>query len=165
MTPADLPPDEDRRLAALRALQVLDTSPEDRFDRIVAFAAGEFGVPMAMMSLVDSDRQWFKARVGIDVSGTGRDESFCAHAILQPGVFVVPDAQADPRFADNPLVTGGPQARFYAGAPLELPSGERVGTLCLVDRQPRGFDALDAAILNTLRQMVVDALLARRAAG
>ncbi len=160
MTPAELPDNESQRLAALLALQLLDTPPEARFDRIVAFAAQEFDVPIALMSLVDTDRQWFKARVGLQVSSTGRSESFCAHAILQPGIFVVPDAQADRRFADNPLVTGDPQVRFYAGAPLELATGERIGTLCLIDRAPRRFDALDEAILKTLRQMVVDALQA-----
>jgi GAF domain-containing protein len=154
MTPPPIPANEEGRLAALRALLVLDTDPEERFDRIVAFAAEEFGVPIALVSLIDRTRQWFKARVGMDVCETGRDISFCAHAILGADVFVIPDALQDARFRDNPLVTGGTHIRFYAGAPLMLVSGEIVGTLCVIDTVPRDFDAMDKAILATLGKIV-----------
>jgi GAF domain-containing protein len=154
MTPAPIPANDEVRLAALRALLVLDTDPEERFDRIVAFAAEEFGVPIALVSLIDRNRQWFKARVGMDVCETDRDISFCGHAILGADVFVIPDARQDERFRDNPLVTGAPHIRFYAGAPLVLGSGEIVGTLCVIDTVPRGFDAMDGAILATLGKIV-----------
>ncbi|WP_296950034.1 GAF domain-containing protein [uncultured Massilia sp.] len=164
MQAAPRPADDAARLAALYNLLILDTPPEERFDRIVAFAAQEFDVPIALVTLLDSDRQWFKAKVGVDVCETGRDVSFCGHAILRPDVMVVPDALADARFADNPLVTGAPFIRFYAGAPLELPSGERLGTLCLIDRRPRTLDALDLGILGTLRDLVVMELSRREQA-
>lgn len=165
MTPAPLPPDEPERLRALRALMLLDTTPEERFDRVVAFAAQEFGCPIALVSLVDEHRQWFKARIGLPVCETARDISFCAHAILDDGLFVVPDAAADPRFADNPLVTGEPHIRFYAGAPLCLPSGHRVGTLCLIDTRPRQLDATEQAILASLRDLVAQELPAAQGLG
>lgn len=149
------PDDEAERLAALYRLLILDTPPEERFDRIVGFAAAEFAVPVALITLVDSERQWFKARVGTALCETGRDVSFCAHAILEGGLFVVNDAQRDVRFADNPLVTGGPRIRFYAGAPLTMASGVTLGTLCLIDHQPRTLDAMELGILATLRDLVV----------
>lgn len=158
MLTAPLPADEAPRLAALRALLILDTPPEQRFDRIVAFAAAEFEVPIALISLVDAERQWFKARVGLDACETARGVSFCGHAILSPEVLVIEDAQRDPRFADNPLVVGPPHIRFYAGAPLQLPGGARIGTLCLIDHRPRRLDPLDAAILSTLRDLVCEEL-------
>lgn len=155
MQVAPAPTNETARLAALYELLILDTPPEERFDKIAVFAAAEFEVPMAVITLVDAERQWFKAKVGTAVCETGRDVSFCAHAILHEHIMVVPDARADVRFADNPLVTGEPHIRFYAGAPLTLPSGLRLGTLCLIDRQPRTLDALDLGILGTLRDLVV----------
>lgn len=155
MQAAPIPLDDAARLAALHALLILDTPPEERFDKIVAFAAAEFDVPIATITLVDARRQWFKAKVGTEVCETGRDISFCGHAILQPEIMVVPDAREDARFADNPLVTGDPFIRFYAGAPLQLPSGARLGTLCLIDRVPRTLDALELGILSTLRDLVV----------
>jgi len=155
MQTAAIPDNEAARLAALYELLILDTPPEERFDRIAAFAAQEFDVPIATITLVDADRQWFKAKVGTDLPGTGRDVSFCSHAILQPDILLIPDALLDPRFADNPLVTGAPHIRFYAGAPLALPSGLRLGTLCLIDRQPRTLDALELGILGTLRDLAV----------
>lgn len=158
MPSAPLPPDEPQRLDALRRLLILDTPPEERFDRIVSFAADEFDAPIALVSLVDRDRQWFKARVGLEVCETSRDAAFCAHAILEPEVMVVEDALADPRFADNPLVLGPPHIRFYAGSPLEV-HGRRVGTLCVIDVRPRRFDATDAAILRGMRTLVEEALL------
>lgn len=159
MLPAPIPADDEQRLRALRELLILDTPPEARFDRIVAFAAGEFEVPIALISLIDRDRQWFKARVGLEVCETAREVSFCGHAILQPAVFTVLDAARDPRFADNPLVLGAPFIRFYAGAPLVLPGGAAVGTLCLIDTRPRTFDAMDHAILGTLRDLAVAELV------
>lgn len=155
MQVAAIPDNESTRLAALYELLILDTPPEDRFDRIAVFAAAEFEVPIAVITLVDAQRQWFKAKVGTEVCETGRDVSFCSHAILQDHIMVVPDAHDDVRFADNPLVTGAPHIRFYAGAPLTLPSGLRLGTLCLIDRRPRTLDALDLGILGTLRDLAV----------
>jgi GAF domain-containing protein len=150
-----LPDNEAERLAALYALLILDTPPEQRFDKIVDFAAREFDVPIALISLIDRERQWFKASIGLDVCETGRDISFCGHAILARDIMVVPDALEDPRFADNPLVTGEPGIRFYAGAPLVLPSGAALGTLCLIDRRPRTLDAMELGILATLRDLAV----------
>lgn len=161
MQPAPRPADDDTRLDALRQLLVLDTPPEERFDRIAEFAAKEFDVPIALVSLVDEDRQWFKARVGLDVCETARDISFCGHAIASDEVMVVPDTLRDPRFVDNPLVSGEPSIRFYAGAPLKLPTGQRVGTLCLIDKTPRSYDEVDRAIHLALRDLVVEELLRR----
>ena len=159
MTPAPIPANDAERLRALRELLILDTPPEERFDRIVEFAASEFDVPIALISLVDRDRQWFKARVGLDACETSREISFCGHAIVQSDLFQVIDAMQDPRFADNPLVVGAPFVRFYIGAPLILPGGAAIGTLCLIDTQPREFDALDRSILGTLRDLLVAELV------
>jgi GAF domain-containing protein len=164
MLAAPLPRNEAKRLEALRSLLILDTPPEERFDRISAFAAKEFDVPIALVSLVDQDRQWFKSNFGLDVCETTRDVSFCGHAITKSETLVVPDALRDPRFADNPLVTGHPYIRFYAGAGLRLPYGQVVGTLCIMDRRPREFDKLDVAILGGLRDLVVDELYRREEA-
>ncbi len=158
MTAAPLPADEDTRLQALHALMVLDTPPEERFDRVVRFAAEQLDMPMALVSLVDGDRQWFKSRIGMALAETGRDIAFCAHAILQPDTFVVEDALQDARFADNPLVTGAPHVRFYAGAPLSAPGGERVGTLCVLDSKPRSLQKVELAVLEALRTLVNEAL-------
>jgi GAF domain-containing protein len=164
MLAAPLPRDEAKRMEALRSLLILDTPPEERFDRISAFAAKEFDMPIALVSLVDQDRQWFKSNFGLEVCETARDVSFCGHAILRSELLVVPDALRDPRFADNPLVIGHPHIRFYAGAGLRLPYGQVVGTLCVMDRRPREFDKLNAAILCGLRDMVVDELYRREEA-
>lgn len=129
---------------------LLDTPPEERFDRFVRFAAEQLDAPIALMSLIDGQRQWFKSRVGLDVPQTSRDMSFCAHAILQPDLFVVEDANLDARFADNPLVTQAPHIRFYAGAPLCAPTGERLGTLCIIDTKPRSLTATERAVLRAL---------------
>lgn len=158
MTPAPTPGNESDRLRALHELLVLDTPPDEKFDRVVRFAAEQMDVPIALVSLIDNHRQWFKARVGLDVLETSRDVSFCAHAILEPSIFVVEDASKDERFADNPLVLGGPQIRFYAGAPLSAPGGERVGTLCVIDDKPRKLGVVDIAVLEALRDLVNDAL-------
>ncbi len=154
LTPAT-PPNESERLAALYELLLLDTPPEQRFDTIVEFAASEFDVPICLVSLVDRDRQWFKARFGLNACSTARDISFCGHAILQPEILVVPDALTDQRFFDNPLVTSDPHIRFYAGAPLTLPSGLAIGTLCIIDTKPRTLDAVELQILASLRALLI----------
>ena len=155
---ADSPLNEAERLEALRRLLCLDTPPEERFDRIVQYAASEFDVPIVLLSLVDQHRLWFKAKVGVDICETGRETSLCSHAILSDEPMVIPDTLQDPRFADNPLVTGEFGIRFYAGAPLETDANIRVGTLCLIDTKPRDFDAIDTAILETLRTLIVSEL-------
>jgi GAF domain-containing protein len=149
---------EAQRLQALRALLILDTPPEERFDRIVRFAIDEFEVPMAAISLVDDERQWFKASHGLPMCQTARDISFCGHAILRAEVMLVPDTLLDPRFFDNPFVQAPPRVRFYAGAPLTLRGGEAVGTLCLFDTRPRQLDRIDIAVLSALRDLVVEQL-------
>ncbi len=155
------PDNEEQRLAALHALQILDTHPEERFDAIVRQAASALDVPIALVSLVDRDRQWFKSCLGLDVRETPRDMAFCAHAILEDDVMVVPDTFVDPRFADNPLVTGDVRVRFYAGCPLRLPDGHLVGTLCMIDSRPRQFDAAQIKLLKKFARSV-EAELARK---
>ncbi len=130
-------PNEKRRLAALRRLRILDTPSEPRFDRITHLAARLFGVPIALVSLVDEDRLWFKSAHGLDQREAPRADSFCAVAVEQATTLVVPDVKQDPRFANHPLVTGPAQVRFYAGHPLSAPDGSPVGTLCILDREPR----------------------------
>ena len=154
MVKAPVPADEAQRLQALQDLKILDSPPEERFDRVTRLAAKLFNVPIAYISLVDRDRQWLKSKQGLSVQQTARDVSFYGHAILSDEVFVVPDARADERFSDNPLVTGEPNVRFYAGIPLKTADGHRVGTLCVVDRVPRHFDAPDQSILRDLAEIV-----------
>ena len=154
MITAPLPLDEDVRLRALRQLDILDTDPEDAFDRISRLAAFAFGVPIVLISLVDEDRQWFKSHYGLAACETPRSVSFCAHAVLSKRMLVVEDALEDERFLDNPLVTCAPNIRFYAGAPLRLPDAQVVGTLCLIDSKPRSFDAREAAMLADFAQLV-----------
>lgn len=159
-----MPEDEDARLAALRALDLLDTAPEREFDDIVEIARALFGVPIALVSLVDAHRQWFKARAGLDASETPRDVSFCGHAIHREAPLIVPDAAQDPRFHDNPLVTGGPQIRFYAGAPLRLPGGHLIGTLCVIAPDPReDFGARETELLARCARLTLDAIALRAA--
>jgi GAF domain-containing protein len=154
-----IPANEAQRLEALRQLLILDTAPEERFDRIVAFASQEFGVPTCLITFVDEHRQWFKARVGWAATESSREISFCGHAVAQPEhILVVEDAHADERFHDNPLVTGDTQIRFYAGAPLTMEDGSALGTLCLIDQQPRQLDPLDLAMLGALRDLVCQEL-------
>lgn len=150
MQVAPIPADEEQRLQALRALGILDTSPEERFDRLTRMAKRLFGVKMVLINLVDAKRQWFKSRQGLDACETPRDISFCGHAVLSDELMHVSDAWLDPRFADNPLVTGAPQVRFYAGQPLHAPDGSRVGTLCLIDSSPRELDGEERELLKDL---------------
>jgi diguanylate cyclase (GGDEF)-like protein/PAS domain S-box-containing protein len=160
-----MPPDELDRLAALRDYHILDTAPEDAYDDIVRLAAFICGTPIATVTLVDAERQWFKAAVGLTVTETPRDIAFCAHTILQPDMMIVPDAAEDARFADNPFVTGDPHIRFYAGVPLITESGHALGSLCVIDRAPRRLTADQEAALRTLAHQVVNNLeLGRRAA-
>lgn len=129
---------EQQRLKALRRYEILDTPTEGTFDRLTRLGAGLFGAPICLISLVDEYRQWFKSRFGLEATETPREVSFCAHAIGHPAEpFVVPDASDDPRFRSNPLVTGPPYLRFYAGAPLISSEGEALGTFCFIDREPR----------------------------
>jgi phosphoserine phosphatase RsbU/P len=148
--PAPIPADEAERLADLRALEILDTAPEERFDRIVRLAARIFDVPIAYIALLDADRQWFKSKCGLDVDSTRRDVSFCSHTILHDGPFIVPDTHRDERFRDSPLVLNPPHVRFYAGHPLKGPSGRNVGTLCLASPTPRTIDAVEQATFAEL---------------
>lgn len=164
MKTAPIPDNEKERLAALHALLILDTPPEQRFDRITEFAASEFEVPIALISLVDENRQWLKSSVGLNVCETSRDIAFCAHALLSTEPLIVPDAREDERFHDNPLVSGPPHIRFYTGAPLVLSPGVIAGTLCLIDTKPRQLDEVELAILGTLRDLAVAELQERSAA-
>lgn len=154
MLAAPIPAHETERLAELRALQILDSPREDRFDLLVRLARQIFQVPIAYIALVDAERQWFKAQEGLSVSQTPRSISFCGHAINQNGLLVVPDALQDSRFADNPLVVGEPRVRFYAGYPLSGPNGYKIGTLCLVDHEPREFDDHQQVVLTYLAGLV-----------
>lgn len=150
MPPAPFPENESQRLRSLRALNILDTPPEERFDRLTRVARRLFDAPIALMSLVDEDRQWFKSRPGLDFPQTPREHSFCAHAILDEGVFVVRDAFDDERFSDNPLVRTFPEIRFYAGCPVRGPDGSALGTLCVIDHEPRDVDDEDIDALRDL---------------
>lgn len=157
-----MPSNEEARLAALRRYAILDTEPEKGFQSVVDLAARQFRVPIALVSLIDADRQWFKATCGLDAEGSGRDVAFCAHAILGDGVLCVPDATQDPRFAANPFVTDGIKIRFYAGAPLTTSDGYKLGTLCLIDDQPRhDFSDDDKRLLQDLASIVVDQIQMR----
>lgn len=147
------PADEAIRVATLRSLDILDTPPEERFDRLTRLAKRLFGVPIALVSLVDVDRQWFKSCVGLPVTETHRDFSFCGHAILGDDILMIPDTLLDERFRDNPLVTHAPHIRFYAGFPLRVADGSKLGTLCLIDVEPRTLGADDRELLRDLAHM------------
>ena len=165
MQAAPLRDNEERCIAALHDLHVLDSAGEALFDALTRAAALACGVPIALITLVDSDRQWFKSCHGLeDVTETPRNISLCAHAVLTEGVLEVPDTLLDLRFAANPAVTGYPFIRFYAGAPLVLDGGERIGTLCLVDRVPRVLTPAQREILAQLARSVAQALQTRAAA-
>lgn len=154
MKTPDRPPDEAHRLSALDKLKLLDTAPEKRFDRLTRLAARTFDAPIALVSLVDHNRQWFKSRHGMETPETARDISFCGHAILREEPLVIENALNDERFVDNPLVTGTPNIRFYAGAPLHDRQGHRVGTLCVIDHKPRTFTQDDQTTLRDLADLV-----------
>lgn len=157
-----VPANETERLRALRSYKILDTKPEERFDDLTQLTALICGVPISLISLIDADRQWFKSRFGLPVEETPRTQAFCTHAIMQPGMFVVSDASHDARFADNPLVTGDPHIRFYAGAPLATHDGHLIGTLCVIDREPHTLTPAQTQALEILSRMVIANIEFRR---
>ncbi len=161
-TPAPIPPSEERRLAALYEYELLDTPSEDLFDAFTQLAAQLCDTPISLITLVDRNRQWFKSNLGLEIRETLRDVAFCAHTILGEGIFEVGDARADPRFADNPLVTGEPGIRFYAGYPLRSSDGEAVGTVCVIDRKPRTLNDRQRSALVMIAQAIVEQMEARR---
>ena len=156
MHTAPIPADDARRVLALHSALILDTAPEEAFDRITRVAARLFRVPIVLVSLVDAERQWFKSKVGLEANQTPRDVSFCGHAILHDGPFIIHDARSDARFADNPLVTGPPFIRFYGGVPLRSAEGEAIGSLCLIDHVPRVLTDTDVALLLDLAHLAED---------
>lgn len=156
--------DEAGRLAALQRYQVLDTPKEEPFDRITGLIKTVLNVPMCAVSLIDSDRQWFKSCVGLDVQQTARDISFCTHTIQKREPMNIPDALLDERFRENPLVTGAPYIRSYLGVPLSSPDGYNVGSLCAIDSKPRDFTSEQVGVLSSFAALVVDELELRRIA-
>ena len=159
---APLTEQEEERLEALRDYKILDTPDEREYDDLVALASQICDVPIALISLIDSNRQWFKAKVGLEARETSRDVSFCAHAILNDDMLVIQDALADSRFATNPLVTCAPNIRFYAGMPLLTPAGLALGTLCVIDHEPRELGAAQISALESLAHQVVTQMELRR---
>lgn len=155
---AALPANEEARLEAVHSLGLLDTDAEERFDRHARIAAAALDAPIALVTLVDRDRQWFKSHLGFDFSETPRDMGFCSHAILDDAPLVVTDALRDDRFAENPVVVGDPHVRFYAGIPLKLANGARVGALCIVDHRPRNISAAQLKMLQDIARMVEEEL-------
>lgn len=156
MKPAPIPENEAHRLEHLELYRILDTPPEEAFDRITRIVAETIDVPIALVSFVDQERQWFKSKYGLAASETPRELAFCAHAILGNETFVIEDASKDDRFADNPLVASGPLIRFYAGAPLKTTGGVNLGTLCAIDRYPRKLSENHRLLLEDLAHIVVD---------
>ncbi|MFT6249610.1 MAG: signal transduction histidine kinase [Cognaticolwellia sp.] len=163
MITAPLPSDEAGRIKELKYFQILDTVPEAAFDDFTKIASYICQTPIALITLVDESRQWFKSKVGLDATETSRDMAFCSHAILQDDVFVIPDSLKDERFYDNPLATQAPDIRFYAGAPLTTSSGHKIGTLCVIDDHPRNIDLKQTKILQALARQVVNQLELRLA--
>jgi diguanylate cyclase (GGDEF)-like protein len=157
MLTAPIPLNEESRIAKLRELNILDTPPEERFDRLTRMARRLFSVPIAQVTLVDADRQWFKSSAGSDARQSPRDASLCAHAILDEKMLLVPNTLLDDRFFDNPMVTGEPGIRFYAGCPLTV-GDERLGTLCVIDTQPREFCEEERQMLRDLAEMAEEEL-------
>ena len=141
-------------MAAVHETALLDTPPEERFDRITRKAREQFGVPVSYVALVDKDRQWFKSKQGLEADETSRDIAFCAHAINEEKPLVIPDSRLDPRFSENPLATGQENVRFYAGAPLRSPQGQAVGTFCIVDHKPRELSPEELASLKDMAREV-----------
>jgi len=159
---APLPKNETKRIKVLWQYDILDTVPEEVFDELADLAAHICGAPIALITLVDENRQWFKAKVGVGLNETGRDVSLCAHAILQEGLFIIPDTTLDERFNKNPLVTTSPKIRFYAGAPLVSPDGFALGTLCVLDQVPRNLTDDQRQALRILARHVMTQLELRR---
>ena len=158
-----IPDNEPARLAAVRSYDILDSPPEVDFDALTHVASHSFGTPVAVVGLMDSDRLWFKSRLGLDVPQLDRQIAFCAYAVMQPGkLLVVEDLQQDPRFKQNPLVTNAPHVRFYAGAPIVDPNGFALGTIAVVDTKPRSLDTKEEAVLRDLSVLVMTALENRR---
>ena len=157
-----LPADESARMESLRSFFILDIQSDENFDRITRLASQMLGLPVALISLVDEDRQWFLSRVGVDVCQTGREVAFCAHAICGDEVFVVTDTLNDERFRSNPLVTGPPHIRFYAGAPLHTGQGHNIGTLCVIGTEPRGLSEQEAGLLRELASLAMHQIEMRR---
>lgn len=152
----------ERRVAALREYEIMDTPPETSFDDLTLLTSFICGTPMALVTLLDWERQWFKSKVGLEREQTPIEHAFCAHAIKQESIFLVPDATKDSRFQHNPFVTGDPHIRFYAGAPLITPEGVPLGTLCAIDRQPREFSPEQQAALSALARQVMQAMELRK---
>jgi len=155
---APLPPNEEERLAAVQSLGLLDTEAEERFDRHARIAAAALDMPIALVTLIDRDRQWFKSHLGFDFSETPRDIGFCSHAILRDEPLIVTDALKDDRFAENPAVVGDPRVRFYAGVPLKAADGSRVGALCIVDHKPRQISPAQVRMLQDVARLVEEEL-------
>src|SRR3954469_1928165 len=156
MIQAPTPANETERLAALYSLHILDTPAEERFDRVTRLALQLFNVPIAYVSILDANRQWFKSACGIDRGQTDRAISFCGHAIMQDEPLIIPDALLDDRFYDNPLVTEDPKFRFYAGCPLQTASGQKVATFCIADRKPREINGDLVQSLKSLAAIAQD---------
>lgn len=154
MKPAPIPANEAQRLASLHDMLLLSTPDEELFDRVTRTTKRVFDAPIVMVSLIDAQRQWMKSCIGLNMRETPRDISFCGHAVADDQMLVIPDAAADPRFADNPLVTGAPHIRFYAGRPVRNLAGYAVGTLCVVDHKPRAFGASEQELLDDLASWV-----------
>src|SRR6185503_3946259 len=160
---AELLPDEKRRLRNLQSYRVLDTPPEQAFDDFTLLASHICSTPIALVSLIDENRVWLKSKVGLEVSEIPRDVCFCSHAILDPSQpLIVSDACADPRFSRNPLVTGDPHIRFYAGVPLVSPEGFPLGTMCVMDREPRELKPVQMECLRAIARQVIEHLMLRR---
>ena len=158
----EIPKNESERLKALSEYRILGTKPEENYDDITKIASLTCGTPIALLSLVDSDRQWFKAKVGIEAEETVRDWSFCAHAIHSSEPLIVEDALKDERFFDNPLVKGDPKIRLYAGFPLQNEENHRIGTLCVIDREPHGLTDRQFSIMESLSRQAVAFLELRK---
>jgi len=154
--------DEERRVAALHRYSILDTLPEQIYDDVTALASLICGTPISMVSLVDAERQWFKSTVGVEMRETPRALSFCAHTIPTHATLIVPDAQQDKRFMDNPVVTGAPGIRFYAGAPIVEANGHVLGTVCVIDTRPRSLSPIQVAALEALARHVMALMEMRR---
>lgn len=159
---APVPENESARLEALRQYEILDTDPEESFNDLTRLAAYICNTPIALITLIDEHRQWFKSKVGVSAEETDRGVSFCAHAIMQDGPFIVRDALDDVRFRTNPMVTADPHIRFYAGSPLISPEGFKIGTLCVVDSKPRELTREQIAALRVLSNQVITQLDLRR---